>query len=73
MVKVALPRESSRGRAFFDAHRRDRSQVMSNTVDKVKEGIHDDAVKVKDAAHHVAEKTKDVVHHVGEKIKDAGR
>ena len=55
---------------------------MSNTGDKMKEGIHDAAEKVedvahnvgekvKDAGHKVAEKTKDAAHDVGEKIKDA--
>jgi Synuclein len=56
-----------------NSYHRGRSQVMSNTSGKMKDGIHDAAEKVKDAAHNVAEKTKDVVHNVGEKLKDAGR
>ena len=35
---------------------------MSNTGDKLKEGIHDAGAQVKDAAHAVAEKTKDAAH-----------
>ena len=35
------------------------ARVMSNTGDKVKEGIHDAAEKVKDVAHNVGEKVKD--------------
>jgi gas vesicle protein len=70
-VEVALLREDSRGRVFFDPRHRSRSQVMSDTSDKMKDGIHDAAVKVKDAAHNVAEKTEDAAHDVGVKVKDA--
>ena len=49
-VKMAPPCEDSRGMGFFvDYYHRSRSQVMANTSDKVKEGIHDAAEKVKDA------------------------
>ena len=44
---------------------------MSNTGEKMKEGIHDAAEKVKDAGHKVAEKTKAAAHDVGQKIKEA--
>jgi len=44
---------------------------MSNTSDKMKEGIHDAAEKVKDVAHDVGEKVKDAAHDVAEKTKDA--
>src|SRR5271157_5054387 len=71
-VKGAPLREVSRGRAFFrDSHHRIRSQLMSNTSDKMKEGIHDAAEKVKDVAHNVGEKVKDAAHDVAEKTKDA--
>src|SRR5271165_5224067 len=82
-VKMAPPCEDSPGMGFFVCYyHRSRSQVMANTSDKVKEGIHDAAEKVKDvahnvgekvkhAAHNVAEKTKDVAHNVGEKVKHA--
>ena len=71
-VKMDPPSEDSRGTGILDdSHHRIRSQVMSNTGDKVKEEIHDAAEKVKDAAHNVAEKTKDAAHDVGKKVKDA--
>src|SRR5208282_1334328 len=56
---------------FCDSHHRIRSQLMSNTSDKMKEGIHDAAEKVKDVAHNVGEKVKDAAHNVAEKTKDA--
>jgi hypothetical protein len=50
-----------------------RSFSMSDTKDKIKEGIDDAASKAKQATEKVVDKTKDAAHDAGEKVKEAGQ
>jgi hypothetical protein len=57
---------------------------MSDTSDKVNQGMHDAGEMAKDAAHYVGKKAREVGHeagelakgaarYIGEKMKDAGK
>jgi hypothetical protein len=50
-----------------------RSFSMSDTKEKIKEGIDDAASKAKKATEAVVDKTKDAAHAAGEKVKEAGK